>query len=75
MGPDVGAVEDVDFQPALLSHEGGEEADRPRTRHEHRPRLPEGPLADRDDLLPRFRDHRRGFEQHAEETRGIGRPS
>ena len=70
LGPRFDPVEDVDFQPALLSDEGGEETDRPRTRHEHGPRLPEGTLADRGDLLPRLRDDRRGLEQHAEEPEG-----
>ena len=63
-------VQDVNVQPALLADEGGKKTDRPRTGDEHGPRLPEGTLADRDDLLPRFRDHRRGFEQYAEEPEG-----
>ena len=58
----LGPVKDVNLQPALLAEEGGEQTDRPGTRHQHGPWLPVGTLADRGNLFPRLRDDRRGLE-------------
>ena len=66
LGPRFDPVEDVHLEPALLSDEGRKKTDRSSTGHEHGPRLPEGALADRDDLLPRLRDNCRGLEQYAQ---------
>ena len=75
LGPRFDPVEDVDLEPVLPGDEGGKQADRSGAGHEHGPRLPEGTLADRGDLLPRLGDDRRGLEQHAEQARATGRPS
>ena len=66
LGSRLDPVEDMDFQPALLSDESRKKSDGTRTRHEHRPGFPESPLADREHLFPRFRNHRRRLEQHPE---------
>ena len=71
LGPRFGPVEDVNFQPSLFSDEGGQKTDWPRTGYEDRPRVPEATQADRGDLLPRFRDHRRGFEQYTKKPEGV----
>ena len=68
LGPRFHPVEHVDVEPVLLADEGREQADRPGAGHEHGPRLPERPLADGSDLLPRLGDDRRRLEQHAEEA-------
>ena len=51
LGPDATRSRTWMSSPRCLPMRAAE-ADRPRTRHEHRPGLPEGTLADRDDLLP-----------------------
>ena len=68
LGPRFDPVEDVDFEPALLSDQGRQKTDRPSAGDEHGPRLPEGALADRAHLLPRLGDDGRGLEQHAEQA-------
>ena len=68
LGPRFDPVEDMDVQPALLADKRREKTDRARAGHEHGLRLPEGPVADRDDLLPRLGDDGRRLEQHAQES-------
>ncbi len=63
-------VEDVDLEAVLLADKGREQTDRAGTGHEHGPRLPERPLADGSDLLPRLGNDGGGLEQHAQETEG-----
>ena len=66
----LGAVENVDLFPLQLRPAGREETDRARTGHEDGLRLPEGALADEDDLLERLRDHGHRLEEDAEEAEG-----
>jgi len=66
LGPRFDPVEDVDLEPVLLCDQGSKETDRSSTGDEHGPRLPEGTLTHRDNLLSRLRNNRRGLEQHAQ---------
>src|SRR5688572_26083979 len=54
----------------LLANQRRQQADWSGACHEHRMRLPQCALADREDLLPGLRDDGRGLHQHAEQAEG-----
>lgn len=67
LGARLGSVQNVNFQPELLAQHGAEQADRPRSRHQHGFRLPEGAPAHGKNMLPSLYNNRRRLKQHAED--------
>ena len=67
-------VEHVDLDAVLHADQRGQQPDGAGADDQHRARVPERPLADGQDLLPRLGDDGRRFQEDAQEFRGSCRP-